>query len=399
MTMRRASIIALSLAIAFYLFEFVARIEPGLAIGNIATDFSLSNTSAGTLASLFFWAYAPMQMVVGVLLDRYGARPLFVPAIALCSGGVLLTGSTELVWLAALGRIATGLGASFAFVSALYVVNHQFAPNRFALLSGLVNTIGMLGTAFGAILLTDLIAATGWRTVFTTTGVVGLALAALAFVGFKEQPRSGSAKTADPLLAGLGDVLTNRRLWIIGLAGALYYMPVNVFGGLWGQRDLVIDHGLDAVSAETAVSMIFLGMAVGSLATGALSDRVGHRKWIISSNAALCAVAYAAAIYVDTTSLVLLAGLLFLAGALGGAQILTFAIAKEAFAKTQAGTVIAFVNMLGIAAAIVFQPLVGGLIDMTGESYRLAMSAIPVCAFAAALLILFVAERRHTDHR
>jgi len=399
MTRRRASTIALSLAIAFYLFEFIARIEPGLAINDIATDFSLSNASAGTLASLFFWAYAPMQLVVGVLLDRYGARPLVVPAIALCSSGMLLIGSTGFVWLAAFGRIATGLGASFAFVSALYVVNHQFAPNRFALLSGLVNTGGMLGTAFGAILLTDLVTTTGWRTMFMATGVMGLVLAALALIGFKEQSGSGHAKKASPVLSGLRDILTNRRLWIIGLVGALYYMPVNVFGGLWGQRDLADDHGLDPVSAETAVSMIFLGMAMGSLAAGALSDKIGHRKWIIFSNAVPCAAAYAAAIYIDTTSLILLASLLFLAGLLGGAQMLTFAMAKEAFAATQAGTVIAFVNMLGIAAAIIFQPLVGGLIDMTGENYRLAMSATPVCALAAALLILLVAEHRHPDHR
>lgn len=397
MSVGRHGIIALAIAIAFYLFEFVARIEPSLAIASIAEDFTLTNAAAGTLVSLFFWVYAPMQLVVGVLLDRYGARPLIVPALALCSGGVLLVGATDVVWLAALGRIATGLGASFAFVSALYVVNHNFAPSRFALLSGVVNMVGMFGTAVGAILLTDLIAETGWRSVFVGTGIVGLGLCAVAFIAFKEPVRD-TAKTPEPALSGLGDILTNRRVWIIGLTGALYYMPVNVFGGLWGQRDLVVDHGLEPVSAELAVSMIFLGMALGSVAAGAVSDKIGHRRWIICSNAALSAFAYGAAINVDTSSVVLLASFLFLAGAFGGAQMLTFAMAKEVFATTQAGKVIAFVNMVGIAAAVIFQPLVGSLIDMTGENYRLALSAIPICALAAAVLILFVSERRHPDH-
>ena len=40
---------------------------------------------------------------------------------------------------------------------ALWLVNHWFAPQRFALLSGGVNAVGMLGTAIGGVALSGLI--------------------------------------------------------------------------------------------------------------------------------------------------------------------------------------------------------------------------------------------------
>ncbi len=103
-------------------------------------------------------------------------------------------------------------------------------------------------------------------------------------------------------------------------------MPVNVFGGLWGEAELTTDHNPTAVNAETAVSMIFWGMAAGSMAAGWVSDRLGNRKWIVVSNAVLAAVFYSAAIYSDSVSPIFISTMLFMGGLMGGAQMLTFAM-------------------------------------------------------------------------
>jgi MFS family permease len=171
-----------------------------------------------------------------------------------------------------------------------------------------------------------------------------------------------------------------------------------VFGGLWGKAELTADHGLSSIRAETAISMIFWGTAIGSIAAGWLSDRMGHRKWIIVSNAALAAAAYSAAIYGGSTSVLFISFMLFLGGLFGGAQMLTFAMAKEGHPKAISGTVIAFVNMIGIGGALIFQPLVGTLIDMSGGAFGTALLTIPTCLLASALMALFVAEKRHVDH-
>lgn len=388
--------LAFTIVSLFFLFEFVARIEPSLASAEIADWFGLSHSGFGTLSSVFFWIYAPMQLVVGLVLDRYGPRRFVVPAILIMSVGVALFALTSSPLIAALGRFLTGLGASFGFVSGLYVVGHWFAPSRFAILSGAVNALGMLGTAIGAVAVTSVIDTSGWRSVFFATAGMGVLLFIGAAVFLHDTP--DKAVDAPPFAEPLRIVLRDGRVWWIAVLGALYYMPINVFGGLWGKTELTADHGLSPVAAETAISMIFWGMAIGSVAAGWISDRIGHRKWILVTNTFVAAIAYGAAIYSGSTSVVFISVMLFLGGLFSGAQMLTFAMAKEGHSKAVSGTVIAFVNMIGIGGALIFQPLVGRMIDMSGGAFATALLTIPACLVVSAVMAVFVAEQRHPDH-
>jgi MFS family permease len=220
---------------------------------------------------LFFWVYAPMQIVVGLLLDRYGARRFVLLGSFCCSAGVLLFAATSHVVVAEIGRMLTGFGASFAFVAALWLVNHWFAPERFALLSSIVNAVGMLGAAIGGVLLSGLIVSAGWHYVFVATGVAGMAIFLLALV-FLHEPPSPAARATAPVgihvRQSLLAVIGNRRTWAIAVIGLPYYVPVNVYGGLWGTTELVHNHDVSAVTAETLVSLVFWGMTAGSVFGG-----------------------------------------------------------------------------------------------------------------------------------
>lgn len=387
-----------AVATSFFLFEFVARISPSLASDDIAAWFNLSSAGFGTLSSLFFWVYAPMQLVVGLLLDRFGARRLMVPAIAVCVSGVVLFAATANPVIGAIGRALTGLGAAFAFVGALYVVNHRFSPARFALLSGLVNAVGMLGTALGAVWLSSLIASEGWRSVYFTVAGAGIVIFLLA-LAFLRDDGDAPAPADDPHpLAALKPLFRDGRVWLIAVMGALFYMPVNVYGGLWGKSELIHDRGLSATEAELAVSMLFWGMALGSILWGALSDALGHRKYLVLGATLATAAAYGTALFLPGLGLTTLAALLFLAGMFNGAQMLSFAMAKEGHPAAVSGTIIAFVNMIGIGGALIFQPLLGGLIDAANGDYTTAMMTIPATGIAAAALTLLIREMRHPDH-
>ena len=389
------------IASVFFLFEFVSRVEPSLSADAIAKHYDLTDTGFGTLASLFFWIYAPMQIVVGLLLDRYGARRFILLGSFACAAGVLMFATTSNVEVAGLGRLLTGFGASFAFVSALWLVNHWFAPERFALLAGAVNAVGMLGTAIGAVALSGLIERFGWHDIFVATGAVGLLIFLAALVFLREPASPADTATMAPaehIQQALSDVLGNGRTWAIAIIGLLYYMPVNVYGGLWGTTELVRDHPISQVAAETAVSMIFWGMAVGSVAGGWLSDRLGHRKWLVFSGAVLTGLAYAGALFLRGTAITE-GMLLFAGGFFGGLQMLTFAMAKEGQENRLVGTVVAFVNMIGIGGALVFQPLVGYLADVSGGNFRIALTSVPLCAVLAALIVLPLPEYRHPEHR
>ncbi len=396
----RAAWIAFAITSAFFLFEFVARIEPGLATHSIAQFYGLSDADLGTLASLYFWVYAPMQIVVGVMLDRYGSRRLVLLGTFTCAGGTLLFAAISSVFVGGFGRGLTGFGGAFAFVAALWVVNNWFTPERFALLSGIVNAVGMVGAAIGAVALSDLITLAGWREVFLGTGVAGMALFVIAFLFLREPQSPATTATTAPaehIRQALAGVLGHSRIWIIAMVSLLYYMPVNVYAGLWGTTELMKDHGLSRVTAETAVSMIFWGTAVGSIAGGWLSDWLGHRKYLVFAGAILTGLAYAGVLYLPGGA-TMVGALLFAAGLFGGLEMLCFAMAKEGQSNALVGTAVAFVNMVGIAGALIFQPLVGYIADLSGGDFHIALTSVPICAALAALLVLTLPEYRHPDH-
>jgi len=396
-----AAWIAFAIASTFFLFEFVTRIEPGLATAAIAHFYGVSDANLGTLASLFFWVYAPMQIVVGVLLDRYGARPLVLLGTFACAAGILIFAATDTVLVGGFGRGLTGFGAAFAFVAAVWLVNHWFAPERFALLSGAVNAVGMLGAAIGAVALSGLIGLAGWRAVFVGTGAAGMAIFLVALL-FLREPHSPAATAttapAEHVRQSLAGVLGHHRIWVIAIVSLLYYMPVNVYAGLWGTTELMKDHHLSSLAAETAVSMIFWGTAVGSIAGGWLSDWLGHRKYLVFAGAVLTGLAYGGVLYLPGTQITV-AVLLFAAGLFGGLEMLCFAMAKEGQSNALVGTAVAFVNMVGIAGALIFQPLVGYIADLRGGDFHVALTSVPVCAGLAALLVLTLPEYRHPEHR
>lgn len=397
----RAAWIAFSIASSFFLYEFLTRVEPSLAAADIAHYFGLSNAGFGTLSSVFFWVYAPMQIVVGLLLDRYGARRFVLLGSLVCATGVFVLTATPVPVVGALGRALTGFGASFAFVSALWLVNHWFAPERFAVLSGGVNAVGMLGTAAGTVALSGFIATAGWRTVFYLTGAAGLLIFVVALALLREPHSPAATATSAPrehVGRSISGVMGNTRTWMIAIVGLLFYMPINVYGGLWGTTELVEERGLSQTAAETTVSMIFWGMAAGSVLGGWVSDRLGHRKYLVFAGAMLSGLAYVAVLFLPGT-LLQTRILLLAAGFFGGLQMLTFAMAKEGQPNRLVGTVVAFVNMVGIGGALVFQPLVGIIADATGGNFRIALSTAPICAFVAAVLVLFVSEYRHPDHQ
>ena len=392
---------ALAIGATYYLFEFMARVAPSLAVDEIAKNFHLSDEGFGTLASTFFWIYAPMQIAVGLLLDRYGARPLAILGSAACALGVFIFAATSAPLIGGFGRMLTGFGASFAFVASLYLVNHWFAPERFALLSGAVNAVGMIGTAIGSVALTSLIGNFGWRPVFYAIAFFGVLIFICALAFLRDAPGSPAPShrsITQDAKAKLSTVLAEKRIWLIAFLGMLYYTPINIYGVLWGNDALTSQHGLSSIKAEAAVSMMFWGMAAGSVAFGWLSDAIGHRKWLIVGGAAATACAFSPIIYLPLQSAILISALLFLVGFFAGGQMLTFAIAKESQSASITGTIVAFVNMIGIGGAMIFQPLTGFLLEATNHSFPIALSAAPVALCLAALLAILIREERHPDH-
>ena len=104
------------LAAVFYLYELMLLVSPSVMVDDLSLTFRTSAEQLGSLAAFYYYAYALMQIPVGLLMDRYGPRLLLTIAAMLCAFGSVTFGHAHSLEMAEWGRFTMGIGGSFAVV-------------------------------------------------------------------------------------------------------------------------------------------------------------------------------------------------------------------------------------------------------------------------------------------
>src|SRR5436190_24105200 len=87
-------VLAWSTGAAFYFYPFVHRVAPSVMVDELMRDFAASGAVVGYLSAVYFYAYALMQIPVGVLMDRFGPRRLMsAAALVAALGSVVFAAS------------------------------------------------------------------------------------------------------------------------------------------------------------------------------------------------------------------------------------------------------------------------------------------------------------------
>jgi len=92
------------LAAVFYFYEFVLRVSPSVMVPELMTSFGITASAVGFLSACYLYAYAPMQLPVGILMDRYGIKKVLSSASLLCGLGALLFAFAHHLISASIGR-------------------------------------------------------------------------------------------------------------------------------------------------------------------------------------------------------------------------------------------------------------------------------------------------------
>ena len=166
--MRRMQWIAIGLATAAIALNYVDRST--LAVGNIKIreEFGISATAIGALQSAWSITYALCQVPIGYFLDRLGPRWLVGVALVLWSlaqaAGGLAVSYVQLLW----ARVALGATECPAFPAAVRVTSDWYHVKDRGRPTGVYNSGGSIGPFIAPPLLTGLMLAFGWRTMFVT---------------------------------------------------------------------------------------------------------------------------------------------------------------------------------------------------------------------------------------
>ncbi len=388
--------IVFALALASFVLSFFHRTAPAAIAGELTQAFSISAAVLGTLAATYFYVYTVLQIPVGVLADTLGPRKLLAGGSAIAALGSLLFALAPAWELAAVGRTLVGIGVSVAFISILKVSAVWFPANRFATLAGLTMFAGNLGAVIAGAPLAWLVTQASWRSVFVGLAVLSALLAALSWWRVRDRPEDLGLPAVNPAapsaarlpwMRAVARVLANRVTWPaffvnVGVGGS--YLA---FAGLWAVPFLQQTRGMSRVVAAQHTSLLLLGVAIGSLAIGLVSDRLQSRRGVMRAFVVLYLLSWAPWILHADWPIAATLGWFLLMGLLIPGFTLSWTIAKEANPVEFSGIATAVVNVGIFLGTGVLQPLVGWVLDRGREAGDVAGAwdrGILVLAGAAA---------------
>lgn len=399
-------------AALFYLYEYALRVSPSVMTHELMRDFNVSSTALGVLASFYYYAYVPLQIPCGMIVDRLGARRVVTCSALICTIASYSFATSQNLFLAEISRFMMGAGSACAYLSCAKISADWFPREKFALLAGITMMMGTLGGTFGGLPFASLVNAVGWRTSMLISSAVGLAVTIAAWIIIRDKKssmvneKSSSSSENSSLMAGLKIIATTPQAWLIGIYGGLMYVPLSAFAELWGVPYLMHAYQINNETASIASAMIFIGMALGCPFGALLSNKLKSRIKVMSWSAMLTLATFIIAIYVPNLPLTATFILLFITGLFCGGQILYFAAAKETMPLAHSATAIGFTNALIMVSGVIFQPLLGLILDLCHDgqlaadgtriynmqAYQVALTAVPVCLLCAWIVLKFIRE-------
>ncbi len=399
------------LGISFYCYQLLLRIIPDSIGSQLETHYGISNAQVLILMGFYYFTYTPMQIPVGILLDRVRIRLLISATCGICVLGAVLFVGTPYVMVAGVGRALLGFGSAFAFVSAMKLGAVLLPPRQFGFVSGFAMTVSFLIAKVGSDFMPQLIDRYGWENVYYGLIAPGVVLTALLFLLIGELPtESVSSKKQvrwGEVFSNTFRLLKEPRIFAIGIVSFLIYTALSGFAEVGGIKYLEKGHGLSQSDATCTKNMFLLGFAIGSLLIGLLADYLRRRTILIILGTILSGICIGIVVWFPgKISLDWMKVLVFGYGFFCGSVMLTFVLAKEYTSLKLAGTVVAVTNFLNMMSGVVLQPLIGNLLaylkggDMDDIMvYKIVFIIFPIAQFLAAGVTFFLKNSVKEEHK
>lgn len=275
-----------AIGVSFYCYIYFLRVSPSTMKTEVMQHFHLTAAQFGHLAAFYYYAYTPMQIPVGVLIDKYGVRTSLMMAALICAVGLLIFISAEHSYgVACFGRFLMGFGGAFGYISVLKISALWLPTRHFALAAGLTTACAMTTGIFADLYLSKWVQVIGYEEALHSAVIAGIILASFIFLFLRNRPRPEHAHRTPPyrssfqdLFAGLRYIFSRPQTWYIGAVGFLLYLPSSVFMELWGIPFFQDAYQLNSQQAASLIMMPFIGWIIGSPLSGYISDYIGLRR-------------------------------------------------------------------------------------------------------------------------
>ena len=378
---RNGRIVVFALFTAAYFMSYFYRSANAVIAPDLSREMALGAAQLGLMTSLFYAAFAIVQIPLGAGLDRWGARWV-TPGLMLVgsAGSLVFAGAMSFGGLAS-GRALIGAGMAGVLMGSLKIFSQWFPARRFATVSGLLVGVGSLGALFAATPMALLNNQFGWRSVFWAGAILTAAVAIAIMLWTRNTPPGVAWSGGAPGQGSLRDVVVDGRFWRI--APLTFFLAGTILGvqGLWGGPYLYDTQGLADVQVGNTLLLMGLGSTLGFAASGWLGDRFGLSRVI----AVMSTVFFVCQVWLATIPvLIVVRALYFVFGFAGAFNIMLLAQARHIFPLSMTGKAVTSVNLFAIGGAYLLQWWMGLIIGRFAPN---AAGQYPWQAYSLALAL------------
>ncbi|HKU65398.1 MAG TPA: MFS transporter [Rhizomicrobium sp.] len=263
----------------------------------LAEDYGIDNIQLGWVFSAFLWGYAAFQIPAGWLVGKLGPRKTLTFGLIWWSALSVVTAlvpsdMAHSLWVLIAVRFILGMGEAVAYPSSNQFIAAWFPSAERGLANGWVfGGVGM-GSGLAPPLVALIIYNWGWHAVFYASAGVGLVIAAIWYLAARDTPAQHTAVKP----AELGHIRAGQQEKIEGPIGRVPWLRIFTSVDVWGAAVAYVafcyvafifhtwfftylkqGRGLDLKSSAILAMLPFIGMVMGSLIGGWISDRMVKR--------------------------------------------------------------------------------------------------------------------------
>jgi MFS family permease len=238
----------------------------------------------------------------GILGDKRGRLSVLFGSIFLYSAANIANGFVDSVGQYAVMRFVAGVGLAGELGAGITLVSEIMSPEARGYGTTVVASVGVLGAVVAA-----LVGGTfSWRVAYFVGGGLGFFLLLLR-VGLFESGMFQQAKRKDVVRGDFFSLFTNadrlRRYLAVIFIGVPIWFVIGILIGL--SPEIAADMGMKpGPQAGQAVMLAYIGLSIGDLASGSLSQILRSRKKVVAMFMALSVLFMVLYFTVASTSLV-----------------------------------------------------------------------------------------------
>jgi MFS transporter, ACS family, aldohexuronate transporter len=365
--------------------NYVDRQVLGILAPTLQRELHWTETDYADIVSWFSLVYAFGFLASGWMLDRVGVKRGLAAAVIAWSVAAIGHAFAHTAAGFSIARAMLGLGESAIFPASIKTVAEWFPKRQRALAAGLFNA----GTNMGAILTPMIVPWValnwGWRWAFVGTGALGLFWLVLWIPLYRSPDAHPSVTPAelafirsdpsDPLARVPWTRLLSYRQTYAFAVAKLFADPIWWFYLYWLPKFLDSKYGVKLSGVAAPLIAIYLVADVGSIGGGWMSSALLKRGWTV--NRARKTTMLAMALLIVPTAFAPMASSMWTAVAIVAVAAAAhqawsanaYTLASDMFPRSAVGSVVGIGAFAGAMGGVVFQRLIGRVLDANGHDY------------------------------